>query len=177
MSDMELKLGSMILNNFSEVESKSSAGGARANKISSLIINSGKSVLPYADSKIETTSIKPKIKNLSTLKVKGFRGFNEPQEFDLSKRFTFIYGLNGTGKSSFCEALEYSLTGKINEASSKRFESSQYINNSSSSATEVLLTAEYVMVNKNRTLSQPVFFKNSCSNFNGDRYPNFECLR
>ena len=144
MSEMELKLGSLILNNFSEVKSKSSAGGARANKISSLIINSGKSVLPYVGSKIEASSLtKPKIKNLSNLKVKGFRGFNELKEFDLSKRFTFIYGLNGTGKSSFCEALEYSLTGKINEASSKRFESSQYVNNTLSSKTEVLLAAEY----------------------------------
>ncbi|BBB27351.1 AAA family ATPase [Amphritea japonica] len=143
MSDMELKLGNLILNSFSEVERKSSAGGARANKISSLIIKSGKSISPYVDSKIETLSIKPKIKNLSKLKVKGFRGFNEPQEFDLSKKFTFIYGLNGTGKSSFCEALEHSLTGKINEASSKRFESSQYLNNISSPKTEVILTAEY----------------------------------
>ncbi len=143
MNDMELKLGNLILNSFSEVECKSSAGGARANKISSLIIKSGKSISPYVDSKIETSSTKPKVKNLSKLKVKGFRGFNESQEFDLSKRFTFIYGLNGTGKSSFCEALEHSLTGKINEASSKRFESSQYLNNSSSPRTEVILTAEY----------------------------------
>ncbi|MCF6211972.1 MAG: AAA family ATPase [Gammaproteobacteria bacterium] len=140
---MELKIGSLVLSNFLEVESKSSAGGARANKISSLIVNSGKSVLPYVGSKTEASSTKPKIKNLSKLKVKGFRGFNESQEFDLSKRFTFIYGLNGTGKSSFCEALEYSLTGKVNEASSKRFEPSQYVNNNSSSTAEVLLTVEY----------------------------------
>jgi len=143
MNDMELKIGSLVLNNFLEVESKSSAGGARANKISALIVSSGKNVLPYVDSKTEASSTKPKIKNLSKLKVKGFRGFNEPQEFDLSKRFTFIYGLNGTGKSSFCEALEYSLTGKVNEASSKRFEPSQYVNNNSSSKAEVSLTVEF----------------------------------
>ena len=143
MNDMELKIGSLVLNNFLEVESKSSAGGARANKISALIVNSGKSVLPYVDSKAEASSTKPKIKRLSKLKVKGFRGFNEPQEFDLSKRFTFIYGLNGTGKSSFCEALEYSLTGKVNEASSKRFEPSQYVNNNSSSKGAVSLIVEF----------------------------------
>ncbi len=156
MSDMELKLGSLILNNFSEVESKSSSGGARANKIASLIINSGKSVLPYVDSKIETSSSKLKIKNLSKLTVKGFRGFNEPEEFDLSKRFTFIYGLNGTGKSSFCEALEYSLTGKINEATSKRFESSQYVNNTSSTEAEVSLTAEYDDGNLSLAIKDPL---------------------
>ena len=143
MNDMELKLANLILHSFTEVESKSSSGGARANKISSLIISNGKNVSPYINSKIETSSTKPKIKKLSKLTVKGFRGFNEPEEFDLSKKFTFIYGLNGTGKSSFCEAIEYSLTGKINEASSKRFESSQYVNNITSSKSEVSLTAEY----------------------------------
>ncbi|MGF3860388.1 AAA family ATPase [Salmonella enterica] len=32
-----------------------------------------------------------------------------------------IYGPNGTGKSSFCEALEYTLLGNVAEAESKRF--------------------------------------------------------
>jgi hypothetical protein len=129
MSDTELKLANLILSNFSEVESKSSAGGARAIKLSALIKNNGKNVLPYVNSEVELSFNEPKIKKLTKLSVKGFRGFNEKEEFDLSKRFTFIYGLNGTGKSSFCEALEYSLTGKINEASSKRFDSGQYVNN------------------------------------------------
>lgn len=143
MSDTELKLANLILSNFSEVESKSSAGGARANKLSALIINDGKNVSPYVDSEVESSSNKPKIKNLIKLSVEGFRGFNEREEFDLSKKFTFIYGLNGTGKSSFCEALEYSLTGKINEASSKRFDSGQYINNTSSLDSKVSLIVEY----------------------------------
>jgi ABC-type Mn2+/Zn2+ transport system ATPase subunit len=143
MSVDELKLASLILSNFSDVESKSSAGGARANKLSVLIIKDGKSVIPYVVSEVETALNKPKIKTLKKLSVKGFRGFNEKEEFDLSKKFTFIYGLNGTGKSSFCEALEYSLTGKINEASSKRFDSDQYVNNKSSLNSEVSLIVEY----------------------------------
>jgi len=143
MSVTELKLANLILSDFSEVESKSSAGGARANKLSALIINAGKNVSPYVDSEVESSSNKPKIKNLIKLSVKGFRGFNEREEFDLSKKFTFIYGLNGTGKSSFCEALEYSLTGKINEASSKRFDSGQYINNTSSLDSKVSLIVKY----------------------------------
>jgi hypothetical protein len=143
MSDTELKLANLILSNFSEVESKSSAGGARAIKLSALIKNDGKNVLPYVNSEVELSLNEPKIKKLTKLSVKGFRGFNEKEEFDLSKRFTFIYGLNGTGKSSFCEALEYSLTGKINEASSKRFDSGQYVNNKSSLNSDVSLTVEY----------------------------------
>lgn len=143
MSDLELKLANLILSNFSKVESKSSAGGARANMISSLIINDGESVSPYVNGEIESLSSKQKINKLANLSIKGFRGFNDKEEFDLSKKYIFIYGLNGTGKSSFCEALEYSLTGKINEASSKRFESEKYINNTSSSNGEVSLMVDY----------------------------------
>jgi chromosome segregation ATPase len=143
MSDQELRLVNLILSNFSEVESKSSAGGARANKLAELIIKDGKNVLPYINSEVEFSSNKPKIKNLKKLSVKGFRGFNGEENFDLSKKFTFIYGLNGTGKSSFCEALEYSLTGKVNEASSKRFDSVQYVTNTSSLNRGVSLVVEY----------------------------------
>jgi hypothetical protein len=143
MSDKELRLANLILSNFSEVESKSSAGGARANKLSALIIKEGRNILPYVGTEVELLSNKPRIKNLKKLSVKGFRGFNEEEYFDLSKKFTFIYGLNGTGKSSFCEALEYSLTGKVSEASSKRFDSLQYVNNTSSLNSEVSLIVEY----------------------------------
>jgi ABC-type Mn2+/Zn2+ transport system ATPase subunit len=143
MSDQELRLANLILSNFSEVESKSSAGGARANKLAELIIKYGKNVLPYINSEVELSSNRPKIKKLKKLSVKGFRGFDGEEHFDLSKNFTFIYGLNGTGKSSFCEALEYSLTGKVNEASSKRFDTVQYVTNTSSLNREHSLVVEY----------------------------------
>ena len=143
MSDQELKLASLVLSNFSAVESKSSSGGARANKLAELIKSDGKTVLPYSNSEVEVTSNKPKISSLKKLSVKGFRGFNEEECFDLSKNYTFIFGLNGTGKSSFCEALEYSLTGKVNEASSKRFDSFQYATNKLSPNATVSLEVEY----------------------------------
>ncbi len=40
-----------------------------------------------------------------------------------------LIGPNGTGKSCFCEALEYTLLGSINEAESKRIDIEQYIKN------------------------------------------------
>ncbi len=40
-----------------------------------------------------------------------------------------IYGPNGTGKSSFCEALEYGLLGNVAEAESKRFHPQEYLKN------------------------------------------------
>lgn len=76
-------------------------------------------------------TIQPLIENLNTykspitqlksLKVGPFRGFSREETFDLSSNLVLIYGPNGTGKSSFCEALEYSLLGNVAEAESKRF--------------------------------------------------------
>jgi len=39
----------------------------------------------------------------------------------LANRLVLIYGPNGTGKSSFCEALEYGLLGNVAEADNRRF--------------------------------------------------------
>ncbi len=50
-----------------------------------------------------------------------FRGFAKQKEFDLNSLLVLIYGPNGTGKSSFCEALEYALLGNVADAESKRF--------------------------------------------------------
>ena len=50
-----------------------------------------------------------------------FRGFAKQEEFDLNSLLVLIYGPNGTGKSSFCEALEYALLGSVADAESKRF--------------------------------------------------------
>ena len=60
--------------------------------------------------------------NLITKLITGpFRGFAKQEEFDLNSLLVLIYGPNGTGKSSFCEALEYGLLGNVAEAESKRF--------------------------------------------------------
>ena len=47
-------------------------------------------------------------------------GFSDEQTFEFKNPYTFVYGPNGTGKSSLCEALEYGLLGSIHEAESKR---------------------------------------------------------
>jgi recombinational DNA repair ATPase RecF len=51
------------------------------------------------------------------------------ETFDLSHDITLVYGANGTGKSSFCEALETAMLGSISEAQSKRVEHRLYCNN------------------------------------------------
>lgn len=49
---------------------------------------------------------------LKSLSVGPFRGFAKQENFDLASQLVLIYGPNGTGKSSFCEALEFGLLGR-----------------------------------------------------------------
>jgi energy-coupling factor transporter ATP-binding protein EcfA2 len=66
---------------------------------------------------------------LCHLTLGPFRGFREPQGFDLSKRVVLCYGPNGSGKSSLCEALEYALRDSVEEAGSKRISDMDYLAN------------------------------------------------
>lgn len=70
------------------------------------------------------------LSRLKTMTVGPFRGFARQEVFDLNSRLVLIYGPNGTGKSSFCEALEYTLLGNVAEADSKRFrDQNEYLRN------------------------------------------------
>ena len=66
---------------------------------------------------------------LHQLEVGPFRGFMRQETFDLSHDITLVYGANGTGKSSFCEALEVAMLGSIGEAQVKRVDQRTYCNN------------------------------------------------
>lgn len=50
---------------------------------------------------------------LKHLTVAGFRGFAHKQEFDLSADATIVVGVNGLGKTSFFDAILWSLSGKL----------------------------------------------------------------
>lgn len=70
------------------------------------------------------------LSSLKTMTVGPFRGFARQEVFDLNNRLILIYGPNGTGKSSFCEALEFTLLGNVAEADSKRFrDQNKYLRN------------------------------------------------
>ncbi|PKK88980.1 MAG: chromosome segregation protein SMC [Candidatus Wallbacteria bacterium HGW-Wallbacteria-1] len=58
---------------------------------------------------------------IKSLSVGPFRGFSKNEDFDLSSELVLIYGPNGTGKSSFCESLEFGLLGNVIDAENKRF--------------------------------------------------------
>ncbi|MGE0113367.1 MAG: AAA family ATPase [Steroidobacteraceae bacterium] len=68
-------------------------------------------------------------RRLRSLTIGPFRGFRTPETFDLQKRIILFYGPNGSGKTSFCEGLEYALLGSVEEAGTKRIDEQTYLAN------------------------------------------------
>lgn len=66
---------------------------------------------------------------LHSLTLGPFRGFRTPEPFELDKQITLLYGPNGSGKTSLCEALEYALLGDVEEAGNKRIAARAYLAN------------------------------------------------
>ena len=54
---------------------------------------------------------------LSRIEISGFRGVRNPIDLPLPSGFTVISGRNGSGKSTFCDAIEYVFTGDIRRES------------------------------------------------------------
>ncbi|MFB2669230.1 AAA family ATPase [Shewanella xiamenensis] len=89
--------------------------------------STGSNIPPFAEQDVLQ---EVPLSRLKTLTVGPFRGFARQELFDLNSRLVLIYGPNGTGKSSFCEALEYTLLGNVAEAESKRFrDQNEYLRN------------------------------------------------
>ncbi|MDD5300666.1 MAG: AAA family ATPase [Gallionella sp.] len=129
-TEYEKKLSRLVLDNFDRVAATSNAVGQRGKLIAKLISNAGDSASSDLNIAIDTVSNDSnKITRLSSIKVQNFRGFSNEQTLEFKNPYTFIYGPNGTGKSSLCEALEYSLLGSINEAEAKRIDIAAYIKN------------------------------------------------
>lgn len=130
-SEYERKLAKLVLDNFSAVEASGTAGGKRGKLISQMIGAAGESARSElnisGEASLEGVG---KIVRLLSIKVANFRGFSEEQTLEFKTPYTFVYGPNGTGKSSLCEALEYGLLGSINEADAKRIDVATYIRNS-----------------------------------------------
>ena len=116
------KLANLVLANLEDLAALGTYQGQRVKKMVALAqanwdtLSSEIQSLP--ELAVEKTSPITQIKSMT---VGPFRGFSRQEVFDLESRLVLIYGPNGTGKSSFCEALEYGLLGNVAEAESKRF--------------------------------------------------------
>lgn len=133
LSEYEKKLANLILGRFDEIAAVGAAGGRRGRVLAKLIVEKGdaapQAIKIAAD---EGNANESEIIRLTKLEVEHFRGFSDKHTFEFQNPYTFVYGPNGTGKSSLCEALEYGLLASIHEADSKRIPISDYIRNATS---------------------------------------------
>lgn len=133
LSEHEKKLANLMLGGFDDVAAVGTAGGRRGKVLAKLIVDKGE-VAPPALEIVgdEANANEREIVRLTKVEVEHFRGFSEKHTFEFKNPYTFVYGPNGTGKSSLCEALEYGLLASIHEADSKRIPVSDYIRNATS---------------------------------------------
>ena len=116
------KIANLVATNLDELVPLSTYQGQRIKRIVALAQENWAAMSP--DTQAMPTSQEEqsaKFSLLNRITVGPFRGFARQEVFDLASRLVLIYGPNGTGKSSFCEALEYGLLGNVVEAESKRF--------------------------------------------------------
>lgn len=133
LSDDEKKLANLILGEFEGIAAVGAAGGRRGKALAKLIFEKGAAASPELEITGDVANAnESEIIRLTKLEVENFRGFSDKQAFEFKNPYTFIYGPNGTGKSSLCEALEYGLLASVNEADSKRIPVSEYIKNATS---------------------------------------------
>ncbi len=110
------KITNLVLNNLDTMIPLTTSKGKRVQKMVEFLQDNWDSLSDM----IEFLSVSPQFSSsldtrLQSLSVESFRGFTKQEEFDLDSRLVLIYRQNGTGKSSFCESLEYGLLGNVAE--------------------------------------------------------------
>gem|GEM_PF-6898955 len=70
---------------------------------------------------------------IKQVKINGIRGFyyleDSPHIIELDGKHLFLYGENGTGKSSFLDAIEWCLTGEVEESKTRRVDKREFLIN------------------------------------------------
>lgn len=130
LTSYEIKLVNLISENFDSIASVGTAAGKRASLLNDLI-NQNRDQISTNLPKIEDDKSENfnDIVRINSIEIENFRGFASKEFFDLDKPKILVYGPNGSGKTSFCEALEYSLLGYLSEAEAKRIDVKRYITN------------------------------------------------
>lgn len=125
------KVANLVLQNFDDLLPLTTAQGHRVQKLVKLAQANWETISAnIAQIPVQAAVTTNAIRQLKSLRVGPFRGFAKLEDFDLASSLVLIYGPNGTGKSSFCEALEHGLLGVVSDAESKRFrEQDDYLKN------------------------------------------------
>jgi len=124
------RLGNLILANIDKLAPLSANSSQRLK----VLIKLAQKELEGSSTELPVNIIAPNeiefgFNSLSQIEVGPFRGFSESEKFNLNSRVVLLYGPNGSGKTSFCEALEYALLGNIQEAETKRLGPIEYLEN------------------------------------------------
>jgi DNA sulfur modification protein DndD len=122
VSDDVKRIGNIIQKHLDALAPLGTAQGLRSKKIIELAQNEFTTAVSEITVTAEISRLnESSIKQLKSIVIESFRGFTQNEKFDLDASIVLLYGPNGTGKSSFFEALEYSLFGFVTEAEAKRF--------------------------------------------------------
>ncbi|MCX5827618.1 MAG: AAA family ATPase [Deltaproteobacteria bacterium] len=124
------RLANSVLENFDTVQATSRQRNQRSGLLAGLaqhhLLQTADTLPEIAQSTADGAWLWRRLRHLT---VGPFRGFRRPEPFDLQKRIILFYGPNGSGKTSLCEALEYSLLGSVEEAEIKRIDIATYLSN------------------------------------------------
>ena len=131
LNPYDITVINIILENFEAlIKAGGTAGAKRIKAFAELVLaKQGKCDSVLSDISVHNNSKRKIIKRIDSLKISSFRGFATSRSFDLKKQYVLLYGPNGSGKTSFSEALEYGLLGNIEEADANRIKLQTYIKN------------------------------------------------
>jgi len=123
------RMANLVLNNLPSLVEVGATRRARSTRLAPIAIRHLATTSIDLPTVVDIGTIRHPLGRAHELRVGPFRGFMRPETFDLNRDITLVYGPNGTGKSSFCEALETALLGSISEAQEKRLDHRTYCNN------------------------------------------------
>jgi energy-coupling factor transporter ATP-binding protein EcfA2 len=123
------RLAHLVLRNLELLAAVGAARRARSTRLAPLAVAHLAQTPVAFEENPRVVETVPVLGRLHQLRVGPFRGFMRQETFDLSHDITLVYGANGTGKSSFFEALEVAMLGSISEAQVKRLDQRVYCNN------------------------------------------------
>lgn len=123
------RLAHLISSNLQSLAEVGTARRGRSVRLAPLAVGQMADMPVTYEGYADASEAAARLDRLHRLEVGPFRGFMRQEIFDLTHDITLIYGANGTGKSSFFEALEVAMLGTISEAQLKRVEQRLYCNN------------------------------------------------